>query len=326
MKSLLSLICFLVFCGKGWSGEEPFLQNIRQLTFSSMGFEKAGEAYFSPDGQSIIFQAAASKESGYQMYVMSLEEGLPKMVSTGKGTCTCGYFSPCGKKILFASSHEAEEEYAPEPPRSGQYKWDLTPYMNVYQADLDGSGLLRLTSGPAYHAECAYSPDGTQIVYASNEEGSMNLYVMDADGSHVKRLTHTTYCYNGGPFFSPDGKKIVFRADRDKENELQVYVMDSDGSNEKQITFQEAVNWAPFWHPNGNLIAYTTSLHGHYRYEIYLINIQTDVQVRLTDNPSFDGLPSFNKEGDRMLWTSRRGDDGSCQIFVADFVIPEELQ
>ena len=309
--------------------EGSYLKNIQQLTFPSMGFEKAGEAYFSPDETSIIFQAVPQGGSRYQIYTLNLENPTPVLISTGQGACTCSYYRPDGNKIIFASSHEA-----PTPPEDilnnsiapqGKYRWDLTPYMNIYEANPDGSSLVALTQGPAYHAECAYSSDGSAIVYASNESGSMNLYTMKADGSDVQQLTFTTYCYNGGPFFSPDNTKVIFRADRDTPDLLQIYVINADGTGEKQLTFNNAVNWAPFWHPNGKVIAFTTSLHGHYQYEIYLLNIETGVLSRLTHSPSFDGLPVFNSTGSKLLWTSKRGPDKTCQIFIADFIMPPEL-
>jgi Tol biopolymer transport system component len=197
--------------------------------------------------------------------------------------------------------------------------------MNIYEANPDGSDLKALTSGPAYHAECAYSPDGTKIVYAANETGDMHLYIMDADGSNSQRLTYVDSCYHGGPFFSPNGEEIIFRCDRQSPHYLQLYRIRSDGSDEQQLTDDGAVNWAPYWHPNGKVIAYTTSLHGHQHYEIYLLNVETMVKYRLTHNSTFDGLPSFNRDGSKILWTSKRADN-CCHIFMADFTLPKELQ
>lgn len=80
--------------------KESCLSNIQQVTFSNMGFEKAGEAYFSPDESTIIFQAVPKGQTQYQIYMMNLEEGVPRMVSTGKGACTCAFFRPDGKKSM----------------------------------------------------------------------------------------------------------------------------------------------------------------------------------------------------------------------------------
>lgn len=338
---LTSLFCFAGFTGDEntlhaneqfiASKEEINLQNIRQVTSPSMGFEKCGEAYFSPDNSMIVFQAVPTGKEQYQIYLMNLQEKTPKMISSGLGACTCAYFRPDSKKVIFASSHGdpqlgQEEIKAPGYQReSGSYVWEFTPYMNVYEANLDGSELTALTFGPEYHAECAYSSDGTRIVFASNAAGSMNLYTMHSDGTHVQQVTHTDHCYNGGPFFSPDGKRIIFRADREKPHYLDIYCCDEDGTHEKKLTSNGAVNWAPYWHPNGKVIAFTTSLHGHMHYEIYLLNIETNVQHRLTHNATFDGLPVFSNDGKKMMWTSKRSTDNSCQIFLADFVMPQEL-
>ena len=312
--------------------EQLNLHNIQQLTSPSMGFEKAGEAYFSPDGQTIIFQAVPKGQEHYQIYSMNLEGGMPVMVSTGKGACTCAFFRPDGQKIIFASSHEdpqLDQQMAKAPnsqkTQTGNYKWDLTPYMNIYEANLDGTDLIPLTTGPAYHAECAYSPDGLSIVYASNEDGSMNIYTMKADGSDQRQITHTDYCYNGGPFFSPDGEQILFRADRNRPDYLQIYAIKTDGTDERQLTFNDAVNWAPYWHPGGKVIAFTTSLHGHRHYEIYLLHIENLNSYRLTHSSAFDGLPVFSPDGQKLMWTSKRGIDNTSQLFIADFTMPPEL-
>ncbi len=312
--------------------EAVALKNIRQLTFSSMGFEKAGEAYFSPDGQTIIFQAVPIGKEHYQIYAMNLNDGAPIMVSRAKGACTCAYFRPDGKKIIFASSHDDPNldipDYEQEVPgykrQGGSYSWAFTPYMNIYEANPDGSDLVPLTTGPFYHAECAYSHDGLRIVFASNESGSMNIYTMRTDGSNIVCVTNTTSCYNGGPFFSPDDASIVFRADRHTPNDLQIYTINADGTDERQLTYNNAVNWAPYWHPSGKVVAFTTSLHGHAHYEIYLLNVETLALYRLTHNKAFDGLPVFSSCGKKVMWTSKRGIDSS-QLFIADFCMPEQL-
>jgi len=250
--------------------EAPYLTNIQQVTFTEMGFEKAGEAYFSPDDSAIIFQAVPAGEKDYQIFTLSLSNGALNKVSPGYGACTCSFFHPDGKKILFASSHGGQclrdplNTLTPGYQRqTGNYAWQFTPYMNIYEANVDGSDLKALTEGPGYHAECAYSSDGEKIVFAANVDGSMNIYTMNRDGSDVMQITHTQECYNGGCFFSPDDQKIIFRADREKKDHLQIYLIDSDGKNECQLTDNGAVNWAPYFHPDGKVIAFTTSLHGH---------------------------------------------------------------
>ncbi len=312
--------------------ENISLKNIRQLTFSSMGFEKAGEAYFSPNQQSIIFQAVPVGKKNYQIYTLKINENQPHMVSTGIGSCTCGYFRPDGKKIIFASSHQDPnlEKQSQKVPgyqkENSQYIWEFTPYMNIYEANLDGSEIKALTTGSPYHAECSYSNCSTKIAYASNSDGHMNLYIMDSDGSNIKQITNSENVYNGGCFFSPNSNKIIYRADYHQPHYLQIYQIDIDGKNNQQLIKNKNVNWAPYWHPNGNIIAYTTSIHGHHNYQIYLMNIDKNIHQRLTYSNTFDGLPSFSLDGSQILWTSKRGDDQTCQIFIADFIMPENLK
>ncbi len=319
------------FLAHAESPEHLYLRNIRQVTFPSMGFEKAGEGYFSPDGKTIIFQAVPTGKTAYQIYTINLETNELRMVSTGRGACTCAFFRPDGKKIIFASSHDDPHLDVPATipgyqRESKNYTWEFTPYMNIYQANPDGSELKALTQGAAYSAECAYAADGLHIVFASNRSGSMHIYTMKADGSEVKQITTHDNIYNGGPFFSPDGATIVYRADPEKQHYLQIYTIDTESRNTQQLTANGAVNWAPFWHPNGEVIVFTTSLHGHHQYELYLLNSKTGASQRLTNSPTFDGLATFNKNGTQITWTSKRGSDNTCQIFVADFIMPEILQ
>ncbi len=311
------------------TASEPLLSRVEQLTNPSMGFERAGEAYFSPDGSRIIFQAVPQGREGYQIYVMSLGDRRPRMVSTGRGECTCAYFRPDGRKIIFASSHLDPGLAATRPAeqkggyRLGErrYVWKFNRHMDIFEADPDGSNLRRLTDADGYDAEGAYGPDGRQIAFTSQRTGDLDIWLMNADGSDARQITRAKG-YDGGPFISPDGRRIVFRADRRGDDLLQLFVIDIDGKNERQLTDNRFVNWGPYWHPGGRSIAYATSRHGHDNYEVYLMNVETGAEMRVANTPGFDGLPVFSNDGKRLMWTSKRGPDQTPQIFIADFTLP----
>ena len=184
--------------------EAPHLKNIRQVT---SGLAKAGEGYFSPDGRAIIFQAVPflapsifhhpkPDEDGYQIYLGTLDQDAPaKLVSTGKGRCTCSFFHPDGKSILFASTHlspstEAGPPKGPAYSRTERYRWEFPESMDIFTADRDGGNLKRLTDTPGYDAEGSYSADGSRIVFTSFRDGDAEIYTMDADGKNPRRITH----------------------------------------------------------------------------------------------------------------------------------------
>jgi Tol biopolymer transport system component len=306
------------------------LRNIRQLTF---GGEKTGECYFSPDGTKIIFQRVPEGQKQYQMYVQDLAAGAqPKLVSTGKGACTCGHFRPDGKKIIWASTHDdpdvvagktPAEEKVPGYQKEGRsYRWAYPRHMNIYESDPDGSNRRALTSGPFYTAEGSYSPDGNWIVYASDREGDIELYVMDADGKTHRRVTNSKG-YDGGPFFSPEGKRILWRSDRKSKDLLQVFVCNVDGTGEKPLTDNGFVNWGPTFHPDGRRIIFGSSMAsppGKHTYDLWLVNDDGDMLERITYHPGPDILPVFSPDGKRLMWTSRRGNDPKTQIYIADWV------
>ncbi len=308
--------------------EAAHLKNIRQVT---RGFAKAGEGYFSPDGKTAIFQAALPGQDDYQIYTQDLAPGSkPKLVSTGKGKCTCSYFHPDGQSILFASTHldpalssPGAKPKGPAYSRSERYRWDFDPAMDIFRADLDGKDLVRLTDTPGYDAEGSYSPDAKQIIFTSFRDGDAEIYIMDADGKNPRRITRAKG-YDGGPFFSPDGKKILYRSDRKENDLLQVFINTPDGKNERQLTNNDAVNWGPYFFKDSRHIVYATSRHGHQNYEIYWMDTDTGKEERITFREGFDGLPVFNRDGTKMMWTSKgRDPEKTSQLYIADFTAPE---
>ena len=98
--------------------ESRWFRNVRQLTSVDMGLDRSGEAYFSPDGKRISFQAWPKGKQDYQIYVMNLDGTGLKMVSTGAGATTCSYFYPSGEKLIFASNHL--DQRPPEKPNEVQ--------------------------------------------------------------------------------------------------------------------------------------------------------------------------------------------------------------
>jgi Tol biopolymer transport system component len=237
-------------------------------------------------------------------------------------------------------TEETERQRQAEEAKSGQrrrYLWDFDPYMDIFEADPSGKILRQVTNQRGYDAEGAYSSDGQRIAFCSDRDGDPDLYVMNADGSGVRQLTNAPG-YDGGPFISPDGQWVVFRSDRKQEHMLQLYVIGIDGRHETALTDNHGVNWAPYWHPTEPYIIWTGADHSKLgespnarpNYDLWLMKYAVvggefyrGPVWRITDHPSADVLPVFSPDGKRLMWTASRGDDGSSQLWIADFSLPK---
>jgi Tol biopolymer transport system component/serine/threonine protein kinase/tetratricopeptide (TPR) repeat protein len=172
---------------------------------------------------------------------------------------------------------------------------------------------LRLTTEIAHDWHPDYSPDGTRIAFASNRDGATEIYVMQADGSGVRRLTFNT-TEDDCPAWSHDGRKIAFQSRRD--GQMEVYVMDADGSNQRNLTNSPGEDTRPAWSPDDRRIAYgANTLDAPTNYEIFTMRTDGSDKIKLTDNPSFDSDATWSPDGQKIAFTSAR-DGKSYEIYV----------
>ena len=142
---------------------------------------------------------------------------------------------------------------------------------------------------------------------------------MNADGSDVRRLTDAPG-YDGGPFFSPDGRRICWRHFAPSGATAEIMTMNVDGSDQRQLTHLDAMSWAPFYHPSGQYLIFTTNRHGMANFELYLVDVAgRRPPVRVTYCKGFDGLPVFSPDGRHLAWTTNRHGGDQSQIFLADW-------
>ena len=322
--------------------EAKLITRARRLTFEG---RRAGEGYFSADGKRMVFQSERDpKNPFYQIYITNLETGDIEKVSPGHGKTTCAWIHPTDDKVLFASTHHddqsAQKQQAELDLRASgkqrRYSWDYDENYEIYERDASGN-YKRLTDAKGYDAEGSYSPDGTQIVFASNRAAysrelnakekemfkidpafMIDIYIMNADGTNLRQLTDVAG-YDGGPFFSPDGQRICWRRFAENGATAEVYTMKIDGSDVRRLTEFNAMSWAPFYHPSGDYLIFTTNKHGFGNFELYCVRADgfgTPQRVTFTDG--FDGLPVFLPDGQRLSWTSNRKNKQS-QIYIGDW-------
>lgn len=316
---------------------ETNLKNLRQLTFGGQN----AEAYWSADGKKIIFQ---SKQDGYpdeQIFTMNADGSNKRLVSTGKGRCTCAYFTPDGKHIFFSSTHEKNEGAQVPLDMSQGYVWMVNPQFSLYTARADGSALKLVLDKNEYIAETTISPDGKWMYFTGAFEGELDIYRSRLDGTGLEKLTNEVG-YDGGPFISWDGKTVVYRraqleteeAKKDyrdllsrhlvRPGKLEIWIMDADGRNKRQVTRLGAASFAPFLHPNNKDIIFSSN-YGDPKgreFDLWLIGVDGKNLRRVTHTPDFDGFPMFTKDGKRLVWASNRNGKvrGETNVFVADWV------
>ena len=316
--------------------QERRFANIRQLTF---GGENA-EAYFSSDGSELVFQTTREGVPCDQIYRMDLDGENMELVSTGDGRTTCGYFYPDDESIVYASTHAGDLECPPPPSFEMGYVWAVYDTYDIYRVGTDGSDLVQLTDVPGYDAEATIGPDG-RIVFTSVRDGDMEIYSMDGDGGDVRRLTDRQGP-DGGPFFSADGSKIVFRGreipdGREYEDykrlldqglwrptSLEIFVMDADGSNLTQVTDLGGASFGPFFHPDGNRIIFSSNWHNPEgrNFDLFMVNIDGTEVEQITFNETFDGFPMFSPDGSQLVFASNRdsAEEGDTNVFIVDWV------
>jgi Tol biopolymer transport system component len=328
---------FIVGAGKPFAplAGEKHLADIRQLTF---GGENA-EAYFSPDGTKLIFQATIDGRTCDQQYVLDLASGDTKMVSTGKGRTTCGYFDfPEADRVVYASTAAAGEACPPTPDRSSGYVWPIYDTFELWEAGVDGSQPRRLTNSKGYDAEATWCHRGGKLVFTSTRDGDLDLYEMNEAGD-VKRLTSTPG-YDGGAFYNADCTEIVWRASRPtgaaledynallaknlvRPGALEIFLMKSDGTNVRQVTANGAANFCPYFHPDGKRIIYSSNAGASPReFDLWLIAREGGEPERITAAAGFDGFPQFSPDGRYLVWASNRANPqgGDTNLFIARWV------
>jgi Tol biopolymer transport system component len=295
------------------------LSAIRQLTHGGQN----AEAYWSPDGKRLVFQTTRKPYECDQIFVMNADGSGQRLVSTGKGRTTCGYFLADNKRIVYASTHLAGDACPTPPDRSKGYVWGVFPAYDLFLATLDGKIEKRLTDTPGYDAEATVNWKTKQMVYTSMSSGDLDLWTMNSDGGARKQITKAAG-YDGGAVLSRDGKKLVWRAnypktpaDMDryqsllKDNltapmKMEIVVADADGANAKTVTNFGCASFAPTFTPDGKKILFASNKHecDGRKFELFLMNLDGSGLEQITNYGGFTSFPEFSPDGKTLVFCS----------------------
>ena len=132
---------------------ETHLKNITMITEDG----ENAEAYLSFDESKLSFQATFGELECDQIFTMNIDGTDKRMISTGKGRTTCAYYLPGDDRVIYSSTHFADENCPPEPDRSRGYVWQLYSSFDIFSVKTDGTDLVRLTDSGGYDAEATVS-------------------------------------------------------------------------------------------------------------------------------------------------------------------------
>jgi TolB protein len=210
--------------------------------------------------------------------------------------------SPDGKKILFSSDLDGS-------------------VFHIYEVNIDGSGLVKLTDDPAGDFSPRWSPDGTKIAFSRTGA----IYVMDSDGSNVQKVTEPEPEATAGPCkaggflggWSPDGERLAFYAASATRSLGQVCSVKVDGSD-LTVVVSDPPGWQvePAWSPDGEWIVYRSIRDDNH--EIYKVKPDGSSDTNLTNNPATDLEPTWSPDGEWIVFSSNRTGDFDLYIMRPD--------
>ena len=246
-------------------------QNIKRLTYSE-GFDE--NPIWSPDGRSILF--ATNRDGNHEIYIMDVNGENQRNLSNHPAYDGHPNFSPDGQRIIFNSSRVMS------PNHSVEESFTRTSNIELYEMNLDGSNITRITNYPSWDTYPDISPDGTKIAFRrrtvetvlGREIGNSEVFIANRDGSEAYNISNHPE-HDGWPSWSPDGTKIAFASERERSGNWQIYTINLDGTELSRLTefdSQGAEFTKPQWSPEGDKILCTRTKDGNV--EILIIELE----------------------------------------------------
>jgi len=189
----------------------------------------------------------------------------------------------------------------------------------VFSIASDGTAVQRVTETDSLNWEPSWSPDCSQIVFQSDRSGNWDIWRMMADGSSPVQLTdHSADDWE--PNWSPDGATIVFQSDR--SGNWDIWTMDVNGGALANVTNDPAEDTDPSWSPDGTRIVYSSDRGADDAASltddgsIWAIEASGGAPIQITNDPAYDGAPSWSPDGNLIAFESARS--GNLDIWVVD--------
>ena len=200
---------------------------------------------WSPDGKRIAFVSTRDGETA--VYVLDLSDGRTTRLTRGGGWNGNPTWAPDGQWIMFDSSRDGPNAEA----------------RNLFLVRPDGTNIRRVTQLPHYNGQPSWAPDGKRVLFlVGRPEAAGNIFVMSADGSEQRQLTHWTDPKGGAVYgrWSPDSTRIAFRGSEPDATtrtspKASLFVISADGGEARRLDVG-IDDGMPDWSPNGQWIAF----------------------------------------------------------------------
>lgn len=273
---------------------------------------------FSPDGSEIAF--ASFRLDNGEIYLMDLDGRIRRRVTyTTDFNDNAPAFLTTPNYIFYSSEPKSSREVKVVIQSSGS-----TPIYAGFNLTHIHSKVTRGVLPVSFGARVPRaSPVENQIIYESNADGNLELYLLNLDGLDLARITSADVepkriTYNetddGSPAFFPDGKRVVFVSSRGDVNQL--YTMDIDGHNEKHFNPNRYDCYNPTVSPDGKTIAYVSARDGDM--EIYLIDVNGQNERRITGEIGVSIHPAFSPDGRQLAYVSDRSNTFHIYLMSLD--------
>lgn len=355
MKTLTLALCAVAACSAfsiaqdaekinpnpSWDDQWPalegeFLSDYTQLT-SETKYIKAGESYFSPDGNMIIFQAIPVPEEGekagahYSMYVAGVNRddngnitglGPAGLVSEPGSSNTCGWFHPTEPmKILFGSTRTAPtgSDVVGYQRENSRYSWQFPVEMEILAGDLQMKYDLS-DEAKARAKEHKESGDTTAPKLDMSDIVSIPTLVNE-------KVIWAREGYDAEGSWSPDGRHILYTRLKPGENNGDIWVYDTTDETHTPLVTADGYDGGPFFSPDGKSICYRSDRRGDNLLQIFVSVLEFDEngkitgveeEIQLTDNEHVNWCPFFTPDGKYLLYATSEVSHGNYEIYAID--------
>ena len=209
----------------------------------------------------------------------------------------------------------------PQIVYSGYQWWNY----DIISVDIFGNDFSHITKNQWADTGPIVSPDGSQLIFASDRDGNREIYSMDIAfvggyynwvGENLKNISQDPY-FDGDYSFSPDGEKILYLKYFPENDNYDIFLMNNDGSDKKNISNTAWYEKKPMFSPDGTNIIYQSWQYNNV--EIFFTHILEGNQVNITKSIGDDIIHwgnTFSPNGNQIIFSSNR--DGNSEIYIMD--------